>query len=139
MSNVSTVNWLANCAATCSYDAQSPSPEGTNTTCGPSPRCSQYQSMPSVLCSNRRTDSTLNPRVALNEASCWSHESYHLRIAPLRVSANAVIDGLRGSARAFPESVMTARGFDKSAPRGHGAKRASHRRVSRAFQSVAAS
>lgn len=81
MSNVRTVNWLANCAATCSYDAQSPSPEGTNTTCGPLPRCSQYQSMPSVLCSNRRTDSTLNPRVALNEASCWSHESYHLGIA----------------------------------------------------------
>ena len=34
-----------------------------------------------VLCSNRRTDSTLNPRVASNAASCWSHESYHLRIA----------------------------------------------------------
>jgi hypothetical protein len=43
------------------------------------PRCSQYQTMPSVLCSNRLTDSTLNP-VALNEASCWSDETYHLRL-----------------------------------------------------------
>jgi hypothetical protein len=48
--------------ATCSKDAQSPSPDGTNMTCGPSPRCSQYHSMPPVLCVYRRTDCTLNPR-----------------------------------------------------------------------------
>src|SRR6476646_8393825 len=62
VSNVNTVNWLASWAATWSKEAQSPSPEGTKMTGGPSPRRSQYHPMSSVWCSNLSTGTSAHPR-----------------------------------------------------------------------------
>src|SRR5882757_3769916 len=75
MSKVRTLNSSASRATTGSNGVQSPSPEGTRTTAGPSPCCWQYQSMPSTGCMNDWACMDLPPD---GRRAGRSHESINL-------------------------------------------------------------